>query len=35
MEKYGSNGIMCLYFVCDFNGKMVEGLNMFVISLFY
>ncbi len=35
MEKYGSNGVMCLFFVCDFNGKMVERPNMFVVSLFY
>jgi hypothetical protein len=27
MEKYGNNGIMCLYFVCE--------LDMFVMSLFY
>ncbi len=35
MEKYGSNGVMRLYFVCDFNGKMVERFDMFVVSLFY
>jgi hypothetical protein len=26
-------GMCCI--VCDFNGKMVEGLDVLVISLFY
>jgi len=24
-----------LYFVCDCNGKMIKGFNVFVVSLFY
>jgi hypothetical protein len=34
MEECANNGRICLYFVCDFNGRWLNDLSFFLLCLY-